>query len=117
MKQIWIAVALLLLAPVFVAAEEPAVATDASETAVNEPLELLFEEPSRSPVESPAEPPVSEEGELFMAFEISACTHPQPSSVDCDSWDSSYCDYEWDCECCCVAVWVASGAHCPNYCI
>ena len=114
MKRHLILVVLLLFAsPLIVAADGPAAQADAPEATVTDPVEL-FEGATMSTLDedrSPSEEP------LFVALEPTLCTHPEPSSIDCDNWDSNYCDYEWDCECCCVAVWKASGANCGNICV
>ncbi len=48
--------------------------------------------------------------------QIQECPHPNPG-VDCSQWNSSYCTYEWDCECCCAPTYTAPGAYCPKYCV
>lgn len=117
MKSHWIVIPLLLLAPLVVAAEEPAVEASAAEVASTDQVEPLFQPANSSTPDSTLEQPGSVEENLFLAVTLSECTHPQPSVGFCDGYDNSYCDYEWDCKCCCVAVWSAPGAHCPNVCV
>lgn len=96
---------LLLVAPGLVAAESPAVATDAdvSEVVETEPLQSIE--------------PVEESTLELLSIGPTLCPHPEPHAGFCDSFDNSFCDYEWDCECCCVAVWSAPGANCGNICV
>lgn len=48
--------------------------------------------------------------------QITKCNHPNPG-INCDNWDNAYCDYRWDCECCCAPVYVPPGINCPKVCV
>jgi hypothetical protein len=48
--------------------------------------------------------------------QIKGCAHPNPG-INCDNWDNAYCDYKWDCECCCAPVYVPPGISCPKVCV
>lgn len=96
---------LLLVAPGLVVADSPAAPAEAdvSEAIAAEPLQSIE--------------PVEESTLEFLGIGPSKCYHPEPHAGFCDDFDNSFCDYEWDCECCCVAVWAAPGANCGNICV
>lgn len=106
MKKALLALALTLCA-FGVAADEPALADGT----------LLMEEPVMSPADTAEAPALGEVGRdepLFLGKTI--CQHPNPG-INCAQWNSSYCTYAWDCQCCCAPTYTAPGASCPSYCI